>query len=113
MAGYSLGRKNNNDGFGLTVHNFFDDNLKWNNLTYAGAIDGMPAVQSGTKETIRNISFYGRLSYSYNSKYMLQATIRRDGSSVFGSGHQWGTFPSVSAKNITEESSHEKPKGIL
>ncbi|BCS85559.1 SusC/RagA family TonB-linked outer membrane protein [Prevotella herbatica] len=105
MAGYSWEEKNNNDGFGLTVHNFFDDNLKWNNLTYAGTIDGMPAVQSGTKETIRNISFYGRLSYSYNSKYMLQATVRRDGSSVFGSGHQWGTFPSVSAAwNITEES---------
>jgi iron complex outermembrane receptor protein len=61
-------------------------------------------VQSGTKETIRNISFYGRASYSYNSKYMLQATIRRDGSSVFGDGHRWGTFPSVSAAwNITEE----------
>lgn len=104
MAGYSWEENNNNDGFGLTVHNFFDDNLKWNNLTYAGAIDNMPAVQSGTKETIRNISFYGRVSYSYNSKYMLQATIRRDGSSVFGDGHKWGTFPSVSAAwNITEE----------
>ncbi|WP_434502756.1 SusC/RagA family TonB-linked outer membrane protein [Prevotella sp.] len=104
MAGYSWEEKNNNDGFGLTVHNFFDDNLKYNNLTYAGAIDGMRSVQSGTKETIRNISFYGRLSYSYNSKYMLQATIRRDGSSVFGNGHKWGTFPSVSvAWNVTEE----------
>src|SRR5574344_1209295 len=104
MAGYSWEEKNNNDGFGLTVHNFFDDNLKWNNLTYAGAIDNMPAVQSGTKETIRNISFYGRVSYSYNSKYMLQATIRRDGSSVFGDRHKCGTFPSVSAAwNITEE----------
>ncbi|MCG4740769.1 TonB-dependent receptor, partial [Bacteroides intestinalis] len=62
------------------------------------------AVESGTKETIRNISFYGRASYSYNSKYMIQATIRRDGSSVFGKDHQWGTFPSVSvAWNITEE----------
>ncbi len=104
MVGYSWEEKRNGDGFGLTVHNFFDDDLKWNNLTYAGTIEGMPAVQSGTKETIRNISFYGRLSYSYNSKYMLQATIRRDGSSVFGDGHQWGTFPSVSlAWNITEE----------
>ncbi len=104
MAGYSWEEKNNNDGFGLTVHNFFNDNLKWNNLTYAGTIDGMPAVQSGTKETIRNISFYGRLSYSYNSKYMFQATIRRDGSSVFGNNHRWGTFPSVSAAwNISEE----------
>lgn len=104
MAGYSWEEKVSNDGFGLTVHNFFDDNLKWNNLTYAGAIDGIPGVESGVKEKVRNISFYGRASYSYNSKYMLQATLRRDGSSVFGSGHQWGTFPSVSAAwNITEE----------
>ena len=104
MAGYSWEQHESNDGFGLQVHNFFDDYLKWNQLTYAGTIDGMPAVQSGTKETIRNISFYGRASYSYNSRYMLQATIRRDGSSVFGDGHRWGTFPSVSAAwNITEE----------
>ncbi len=104
MAGYSWAEKTSNDGFGLTVHNFFDDNLKWNNLTYAGVIDGMTAVQSGTKETIRNISMYGRVSYSYNEKYMIQATIRRDGSSVFGDSHRWGTFPSISvAWNITEE----------
>ena len=64
----------------------------------------MTAVQSGTKEKVRNISFYGRASYSFNSRYMLQATIRRDGSSVFADGHRWGTFPSVSAAwNITEE----------
>ena len=104
MAGYSWEERESNDGFGLTVHSFFDDYLKWNQLTYAGAIDGMPAVQSGTKETIRNISYYGRVSYSYASRYMLQATVRRDGSSVFGDGHRWGTFPSVSAAwNIAEE----------
>lgn len=104
MAGYSWEEKMSNDGFGLTVHDFYDDVLKWNQLTYASTIDGIPAVQSGTKETIRNISFYGRASYSFNSKYMIQATVRRDGSSVFGQNNQWGTFPSVSvAWNITEE----------
>ncbi|MBR3027347.1 MAG: TonB-dependent receptor [Bacteroidales bacterium] len=104
MAGYSWEEHHNNDGFGLTVHTFHDDNLLWNQLTYAGEIDGMSAVESGTKENIRNISFYGRVSYSFNSRYMLQATIRRDGSSVFGDGKQWGTFPSASiAWNITEE----------
>ena len=104
MAGYSWEERNYSDGFGLSVHNFFDDYLKWNQLSYAGTIDGMTAVQSGTKETVRNISFYGRASYSYNSRYMLQATIRRDGSSVFAKDHRWGTFPSVSvAWNITEE----------
>lgn len=104
MAGYSWEERVSNDGFGVTVHSFLNDALKWNNLTYAGMIDGMPAVSSGTEENVRNISFYGRVGYSYNSKYMLQATVRRDGSSVFGKDHRWGTFPSVSAAwNITEE----------
>lgn len=104
MAGYSWEERNNGDGFGLTVHDFYDDRLTWNNLTYASTIDGIPAVESGTKTTVRNISFYGRASYSFNSRYMLQATIRRDGSSVFGKDNRWGTFPSVSAAwNVTEE----------
>ena len=105
MVGFSWEEKVNNDGFGLRVNNFFDDSIGWNNLTYAGEMkNGMKWVESGTIETIRNISFYGRVAYSYNGKYMAQATIRRDGSSVFGDGHQWGTFPSLSlAWNITEE----------
>lgn len=104
MLGYSWEEKHNNDGFGVTVHNFFNDDLKWNNLTYASTIDNTDAVQSGSKETIRNISFFGRVSYSYDSRYMFQATVRRDGSSVFGANNQWATFPSVSvAWNITEE----------
>lgn len=114
MLGYSWEERDNNDGFGLTVHNFFDDALKWNQLSYAGQIDGMTAVESGTKEKIRNISFYGRISYSYDSRYMLQATLRRDGSSVFGKNHRWGTFPSVSAAwNITEESLMDGLKDAL
>ena len=105
MVGYSWEENVSNDGFGLRVNNFFDDSIGWNNLTYAGEMkNGMKWVESGTIETIRNISFYGRVAYSYNGKYMAQATIRRDGSSVFGDGHQWGTFPSISlAWNITEE----------
>jgi TonB-linked SusC/RagA family outer membrane protein len=42
------------------------------------------------------LSFFGRLDYVYADKYILGATIRRDGSSVFYTGQQWGTFPSVS-----------------
>ncbi|HEX4876680.1 MAG TPA: TonB-dependent receptor [Chitinophagaceae bacterium] len=42
-------------------------------------------------------SFYGRLSYDYDNRYLFNATIRRDGSSLFSPGYQWGTFPSVSA----------------
>ena len=104
MLGFSWEQKDNNDGFGVRVNNFFDDTIKWYNLTYAGEIKGVNGVISGTKETVRNISFYGRVGYSYASRYMIQATVRRDGSSVFGEGHQWGTFPSVSvAWNMAEE----------
>jgi TonB-linked SusC/RagA family outer membrane protein len=42
-------------------------------------------------------SFYGRLSYDYAGKYLFNGTVRRDGSSLFASGYQWGTFPSASA----------------
>lgn len=41
-------------------------------------------------------SFYGRLTYDYNGKYLFSATLRRDGSSLFSPSYQWGTFPSVS-----------------
>lgn len=56
------------------------------------------------KNRNRLISFYGRLNYSYNEKYLLTATVRRDGSTKFGKNHKWGTFPSVSAAwNISQE----------
>jgi len=41
------------------------------------------------------IGFFGRLNYILNDKYYLTATIRRDGSSRFGDGNKWGTFPSA------------------
>ncbi len=104
MAGYSWEEKKNNDGFGVTVQGYYNDDLKWNNLEYASTILGISSVRSGYVQNVRNISFYGRASYSYNSKYILQATIRRDGSSVFGENNRWGTFPSVSfAWNMSEE----------
>ena len=106
MAGYSWEERVDNDGFGVTVNNFYNDDTWFWNLRYANDIKGgITDVTGSSKTKIRNISFYGRLNYSFNSRYMLQATIRRDGSSVFGADHKWGTFPSVSAAwNITEES---------
>ncbi|RYY44385.1 MAG: TonB-dependent receptor, partial [Chitinophagaceae bacterium] len=41
------------------------------------------------------ISVFGRLNYSFNEKYLLTATLRRDGSSRFAKQNKWGTFPSV------------------
>lgn len=50
------------------------------------------------------IGFFGRLNYTFNEKYLLTATIRRDGSSRFAKDVRWGWFPSVAAAwNISDE----------
>jgi TonB-linked SusC/RagA family outer membrane protein len=41
-------------------------------------------------------SYFGRLNYNFDGKYLLEGNLRKDGSSRFAPGHQWGTFPSVS-----------------
>ena len=50
-------------------------------------------TSSYTKTTMQ--SYFGRVNYSYKSKYLLAASLRADGSSVLAKGHKWGYFPSV------------------
>ncbi|OLC86827.1 MAG: SusC/RagA family TonB-linked outer membrane protein [Gemmatimonadetes bacterium] len=51
------------------------------------------------------ISFFGRLNYNINDRYLAAFSVRRDGSSRFGPGNQWGTFPSAAvAWRISQES---------
>jgi TonB-linked SusC/RagA family outer membrane protein len=58
----------------------------------------------GSWEDLTKISYFGRLSYNFKNRYMLEATLRRDGASVLPEGNQWGNFPSISAGwNISEE----------
>ena len=50
------------------------------------------------------LSYYGRINYSFDGKYLLTATIRRDASSRFSKDTRWGTFPSVALGwTLTEE----------
>ncbi|MCR5361439.1 MAG: TonB-dependent receptor [Bacteroidales bacterium] len=59
----------------------------------------------GKNADVRGISYYGRIIYSLFDRYILTATIRKDGSSNFGAGNRWGTFPSAAlAWRIKEES---------
>ena len=58
----------------------------------------------GSRNEYTRTSILGRVNYSFNSKYLLQITARRDGSSKFGSDSRYGTFPSVALGwRITEE----------
>ncbi|HZK68254.1 MAG TPA: TonB-dependent receptor [Paludibacter sp.] len=62
-------------------------------------------VNGAPSNDYSKLSYFGRLGYNYKEKYLLNATLRADGSSRFASGHQWGYFPSVSAGwTITNES---------
>ncbi len=59
----------------------------------------------GSGEGYTLVSFFGKLNYTYNDRYMASLTVRRDGSSRFGRNNRYGTFPSVSAGwRISEES---------
>lgn len=73
------------------------------------ATDGRMSVSGGFGDPSSLASYFGRVSYNFAERYMIQATVRRDGSSRFGSNNKWATFPSVSVGwNITNEPFMEK-----
>lgn len=78
---------------------FFDPNSPTINAGKGGTYTG-----TGTYYEYNRASFFGRLNYSYASRYLLQVTMRTDGSSKFGKNNRWGTFPSVAVGwRISEE----------
>lgn len=96
LAGYSWQEDRLGDGFQTTNQGFVTDGLSYNNPGL-GDSNEIP-VDYGTKriQTLRLISFYGRANYQYKGRYLLQASLRRDGSSAFGENNKWGLFPAVS-----------------
>ena len=74
------------------------DNIQSGNLLKIGNV-------TSSRNEYKLISLFARAHYSFKERYMITATVRRDGSSKFGANHKWGTFPSVSAAwGISQES---------
>lgn len=94
LAGYSWQEDVSGDGFQSSNFNFVSDDVLYYNLALGSG--NIPEYGTTTISTIRMISGYGRINYELNDKYLLQATVRRDGSSAFGKNKRWGTFPSAS-----------------
>ncbi len=79
----------------------------WENLTASRTgylFNNVPAINVGDSKSATNgsgsgsfaiESYYGRLNYNFDNRYLLTATIRADGSSTFGADNRWGYFPSV------------------
>jgi TonB-linked SusC/RagA family outer membrane protein len=84
------------------------DNAPYSNDLPAKGFSGSPMGESQLS------SFFGRVSYDYQNKYMITAVLRADGSSNFARGHRWGYFPSVSVGWIvTEEDFMESTKSWM
>ncbi|HVU94040.1 MAG TPA: TonB-dependent receptor [Puia sp.] len=101
VVGYSYQDQVTNQGFTVTTANFPVNSISYDNLALSNPY-GLTGYQislgnDGLYSKTRLISDFGRVNYNYKDKYLLQGSIRRDGSSVFGANKQWGYFPSVGA----------------
>ena len=101
VIGYSWQNNKIGEGFQVTTSNLPVDNIGYDNLALSNPY-GTTGYQisfgpDGIYQETQLISDFARFNYNYKSKYLLQGSIRRDGSSVFGKNNQWGYFPSVGA----------------
>jgi len=88
LASFAQGNTEKNEKYANDVIT----STKWWNLS-TGTFDATQSPNSYTESSM--ISYALRANYTYDSKYMLTATIRWDGSSKFADGHRWGSFPSM------------------
>ena len=110
MLGYSW--EENNYAQARAANRSFVTNLLGANSLQSG--QGLrPTDVESHRNMNRLISFFGRANYSYAERYMLTATLRRDGSTKFGANHKWGLFPSASAAwGVSQESFLDNAKWI-
>lgn len=83
---------------------FVNDITTYNALQNGDLSKATPGDITSYRNNRTVVSFLGRVNYSFSSRYLITASIRRDGSSVLGANNKWGNFPSASvAWNLTEE----------
>lgn len=93
----------------IAAQGFFSDETGINDLGGASQIN--QRFNSQTKQVLN--SFLGRVNYIFDEKYMITASYRADGSSVFGANNKWGYFPSAAvAWRISQESFLENINAI-
>lgn len=96
LAGYSY-QDSKSEDFYMQNWDFPTDNYSYNRMQSGNALGRGEAVMNSSASSYKLIGFFGRLNYSFDDKYLLMASVRREGSSRFGAQHKWGTFPAVSA----------------
>lgn len=95
-AGYNYWEKNG-EKFDAENSNFTNDRVKFWNLGEGTYLKNGEAKMSSSKNiTEKLMAYFARVNYSYMDKYMVTATVRREGSSKFAINNRWGTFWSLS-----------------
>ncbi|WP_333819418.1 SusC/RagA family TonB-linked outer membrane protein [Ohtaekwangia sp.] len=117
VLGYSYQGSEVGDGFQVTSTNFAVDNIGYSNFAlsnpYAVSSYRINFGNDLTYYKTKLISDFFRVNYNYKDKYLFQGSIRRDGSSVFGTNHQWGYFPSVGVAWRLIEENFMNTQGIF
>ncbi|MDR1557042.1 MAG: TonB-dependent receptor [Tannerellaceae bacterium] len=102
LAGFSM-ESQTRETFQAGKRSFLSNDIQ---VLSGGSID---PTASGTKYTTTTIGSIGRLQYNYANRYLLNTSIRRDGSSKFGKNYKYGIFPSVSVGwYVSEEPFYRK-----
>lgn len=113
IAGQSASRNiyeySGSRGYGLLL-----DDFSYNNLgVVTGGADGKDKFLSSDLHISSLVSFFTRVNYSYDSKYVASASIRRDGSSKFANNNHWGTFYAGSLAWLASEEQFIKELNIF
>lgn len=104
LGGYSW-RSTDYQNFYMQNWDFPTDDYSYNSLQSGLALKRGEAVDNSYRSQNKLIGYFFRLNYSFQDKYMLMASIRREGSSKFGENHKYGNFPAVSVGwNVKKES---------
>lgn len=112
VAGYSF-QEESGVSTSMANSNFDTDLYGTDNIGMGSALADGTASMSSFKDRSNLISFFGRLMYNYDQRYLLSLSLRREGSSRFGANNKWGWFPAVSAGwRISEESFLKEVKAV-
>ncbi|UYQ91453.1 SusC/RagA family TonB-linked outer membrane protein [Chitinophaga horti] len=112
LGGYSW-RQTNYQDYWMQNWDFPTDDFSYNNIGAGLALARGEAPQNSYQSSNKLIGYFFRLNYSFKNKYLLMASIRREGSSKFGVNNKYGNFPAVSAGwNIRNEGFMENVKAV-
>ena len=80
----------------MSNYDFPTDAYSYNKMEPGMALKRGEASMTSYKNSDKLIGLFTRVSYNFNDRYLLMASLRHEGSSKFGKDHKWGNFPGIS-----------------